>query len=156
MLTWSPRLAVSWGCEEAEGMAHCSRGPRALQSTQGGTGPTREQTTTDHLLLLSSIDFIIGLFITLGASIVNALGLNITKLDFTRQELLPAAQRTRASTRLLWWLGLGLYIASQVVGSTLALEYLRAEWVAPLGSTSLIFNFILYVPPPPLRLSSSF
>lgn len=29
---------------------------------------------------------------------------------------------------------------SQLVGSTLALQYLRAEYVAPLGSTSLIFN----------------
>ena len=31
---------------------------------------------------------------------------------------------------------------SQLIGSTLALRYLRAEYVAPLGSTSLIFNFI--------------
>lgn len=35
-----------------------------------------------------------------------------------------------------------LYIASQVVGSTLALEFLRAEYVAPLGATSLIFNVL--------------
>ncbi|PCH43475.1 hypothetical protein WOLCODRAFT_25942 [Wolfiporia cocos MD-104 SS10] len=35
-----------------------------------------------------------------------------------------------------------LYILSQVIGSTLALEYMRAEYVAPLGSTSLIFNFL--------------
>ena len=28
------------------------------------------------------------------------------------------------------------------MGSTLALEYIRAEYVAPLGSTSLIFNFL--------------
>jgi len=31
---------------------------------------------------------------------------------------------------------------SQLIGSTLALEYLRAEYVAPLGSCSLIFNFL--------------
>ncbi|TFY73310.1 hypothetical protein EWM64_g10701, partial [Hericium alpestre] len=35
-----------------------------------------------------------------------------------------------------------LYIISQLIGSTLALEYMRAEYVAPLGSTSLIFNFL--------------
>lgn len=35
-----------------------------------------------------------------------------------------------------------LYIASQVLGSTIALQYLRAEYVAPLGSSSLIFNFV--------------
>lgn len=37
--------------------------------------------------------------------------------------------------------GLLLYIASQVLGSTLALAYLPSYLVAPLGSTSLIFNF---------------
>ncbi|MBW0493956.1 hypothetical protein O181_033671 [Austropuccinia psidii MF-1] len=38
--------------------------------------------------------------------------------------------------------GLTLYILSQVLGSTLALQYMRSEYVAPLGSTSLIFNFL--------------
>lgn len=97
----------------------------------------------------------IGLFITLAASLTNALGLNITKLDFTRQEALPPSQRKPDFLRIYWLLGLGLYIASQVVGSTLALEYLRAEYVAPLGSTSLIFNFVfayLLVSTPVTRL----
>ena len=31
---------------------------------------------------------------------------------------------------------------SQLIGSTLALEYMRAEYVAPLGSSSLVFNFL--------------
>lgn len=35
-----------------------------------------------------------------------------------------------------------LYILSQLIGSTLALEYMRAEYVAPLGSSSLVFNFL--------------
>lgn len=39
-------------------------------------------------------------------------------------------------------LGLILYVASQVVGSTLALEFMRAEYVAPLGASSLIFNVL--------------
>ncbi|KAJ8293914.1 hypothetical protein OF846_003168 [Rhodotorula toruloides] len=103
----------------------------------------------------SATDFVIGLFITLAASLTNALGLNITKLDYTRQEALPPSQRRPDFLRIYWLLGLGLYIASQVVGSTLALEYLRAEYVAPLGSTSLIFNFIfayLLVSTPVTRL----
>ena len=29
-----------------------------------------------------------------------------------------------------------------IVGSTLALRWLRPDWVAPLGATSLIFNFL--------------
>ncbi|SCZ95087.1 BZ3500_MvSof-1268-A1-R1_Chr11-3g03594 [Microbotryum saponariae] len=90
----------------------------------------------------SAIDFVIGLLITLGASVLNALGLNVTKLDFTRQEALPASARKPDWQRPFWVLGLGLYIISQVVGSTLALNYLRAEYVAPLGSLSLVFNFV--------------
>lgn len=35
-----------------------------------------------------------------------------------------------------------LFRLSQLIGSTLALRYLRAEYVAPLGATSLIFNFL--------------
>ena len=35
-----------------------------------------------------------------------------------------------------------MYIASQVFGSPLALRYLRPDWVAPLGSSALVFNFI--------------
>ena len=35
-----------------------------------------------------------------------------------------------------------VYSLSQLIGSTLALEYMRAEYVAPLGSTSLVFNFL--------------
>ncbi|SCV73583.1 BQ2448_7509 [Microbotryum intermedium] len=93
----------------------------------------------------SAIDFVIGLLITLGASVLNALGLNVTKLDFTRQEALPASARKPDWQRPFWVLGLGLYIISQVVGSTLALNYLRAEYVAPLGSLSLVFNFVLSV-----------
>ncbi|KAG6820249.1 hypothetical protein H0H93_003413 [Arthromyces matolae] len=59
----------------------------------------------------SVVAFIIGLAIILLASILNAAGLNLTKLD-------------------------------HLLGSTLALEYMRAEYVAPLGASSLIFNFL--------------
>ncbi|GAA5902169.1 hypothetical protein JCM8208_002495 [Rhodotorula glutinis] len=90
----------------------------------------------------SAGDFVIGLFITLGASLFNALGLNITKLDYARSLAVPAAQRRPDYLRPFWLLGNTLYIASQVVGSTLALEFLRAEYVAPLGSSSLIFNVL--------------
>ncbi|GAA5981382.1 hypothetical protein JCM11641_005301 [Rhodosporidiobolus odoratus] len=90
----------------------------------------------------TAVDFIIGLLITLAASLANALGLNITKLDFTRQEQIPVSQRRPDFLRPYWVLGLVLYIASQVLGSTLALNYLPAQYVAPLGSTSLVFNFL--------------
>ena len=105
------------------------------------------------------VAFVIGLSIILGASLMNAGGLNLTKLDHSRQATLPKASRRRDFLRPLWILGMLLYMSvllavsvwvrltschslSQLVGSTLALEFMRAEYVAPLGSTSLIFNFL--------------
>ncbi|CAK5281566.1 unnamed protein product [Mycena citricolor] len=88
------------------------------------------------------IAFIIGLSIILLASILNAAGLNLTKLDHVRMSALPKSSRPKDWKRPLWLLGMLLYILSQLIGSTLALEYMRAEYVAPLGSSSLIFNFL--------------
>ncbi|KAI0356389.1 hypothetical protein OH77DRAFT_1401268 [Trametes cingulata] len=81
------------------------------------------------------VAFIIGLAIITLASILNAAGLNLTKLDHVRTSAIPKSARRREYLRPLWLLGMILYI-------TLALEYMRAEYVAPLGSTSLIFNFL--------------
>ncbi|KAG7098606.1 hypothetical protein E1B28_000529 [Marasmius oreades] len=88
------------------------------------------------------VAFIIGLAIILLASILNAAGLNLTKLDHVRTSSIPKASRRKDWLRPLWLLGMLLYILSQLIGSTLALEYMRAEYVAPLGSTSLVFNFL--------------
>lgn len=41
----------------------------------------------------STADFFIGLGITLGASTLQALGLNLTKLDHKRNESIPRSQR---------------------------------------------------------------
>ncbi|KAH9485445.1 hypothetical protein JR316_0002353 [Psilocybe cubensis] len=88
------------------------------------------------------IAFIIGLSIILLASVLNAAGLNLTKLDHVRTSSIPKSARRKDWMRPLWLLGMLLYILSQLIGSTLALEYMRAEYVAPLGSTSLVFNFL--------------
>ncbi|KZV69531.1 hypothetical protein PENSPDRAFT_753281 [Peniophora sp. CONT] len=88
------------------------------------------------------VAFIIGLSIVTLASILNAAGLNLTKLDHVRTSAIPKSARRRDWLRPLWLLGMILYILSQLLGSTLALRYMRAEYVAPLGSTSLIFNFL--------------
>ncbi|PPQ63488.1 hypothetical protein CVT24_005145 [Panaeolus cyanescens] len=88
------------------------------------------------------VAFIIGLAIILLASVLNAAGLNLTKLDHVRTSAVPKSARKKDWMRPLWLLGMLLYILSQLIGSTLALEYMRAEYVAPLGSTSLVFNFL--------------
>lgn len=90
-----------------------------------------------------TVDFLIGLAICQGASVANAAGINLTKLDHVRNERVPKDQRRRDWLRPLWLAGLALYIASQLVGSTLALEYLRAEYVAPLGERLLMERFLM-------------
>lgn len=91
----------------------------------------------------TAIDFVIGLVLALGSSALQALGLNLAKLDLARNAALPPSERrSRDWTRPLWLAGMALYILSQVVGQTLALNFLRSEYVAPLGSASLIFNFV--------------
>ncbi|WWD15965.1 hypothetical protein CI109_100389 [Kwoniella shandongensis] len=89
-----------------------------------------------------ALNTFIGLIIVLIASLLNALGLNLTKLDHVRQQGIPKRQRKKDWMRILWLAGMGTYIASQVFGSPLALRYLRPDWVAPLGSSSLVFNFL--------------
>lgn len=103
--------------------------------------PSSDSPPTSHALH-PVVAFIIGLAIILGASLMNAGGLNLTKLDHSRQATIPKSSRKPDWLRPLWLLGMLLYALSQLVGSTLALEFMRAEYVAPLGSTSLIFNFL--------------
>ncbi|WOO84441.1 uncharacterized protein LOC62_06G007959 [Vanrija pseudolonga] len=88
------------------------------------------------------INTLIGLVIVLGASVLNALGLNLTKLDHLQQQGIPKRQRKKEYLRGLWLAGMGIYVASQIFGSPLALRYLRPDWVAPLGASSLVFNFL--------------
>ncbi|RSH94093.1 hypothetical protein EHS25_006747 [Saitozyma podzolica] len=88
------------------------------------------------------LNTIIGLIIVVAASLLNAFGLNLTKLDHVRQQAIPKRERKKEYLRVLWLAGMGMYIASQLFGSTLALRWLRPDWVAPLGSSSLIFNFL--------------
>jgi hypothetical protein len=154
------------------------------QTMLNSTTPTNQSTSTNSILvdpgpIYNSYTvgyFFIGFLITITSSILNAFGINLQKLDLNKQ-LTSASQNTRKSCcRPIWLLGLSLYILSQVLGSTLALQYMRSgmsiscfffvsshkkkrkyqfetvfflsktnkqtEYVAPLGSTSLIFNFL--------------
>ncbi|BEJ14484.1 hypothetical protein CspHIS471_0402510 [Cutaneotrichosporon sp. HIS471] len=63
-------------------------------------------------------------------------------LDHQKQQGIPKRQRAKEYMRPLWLAGMGIYIASQLFGSPLALRYLRPDWVAPLGASSLVFNFL--------------
>ncbi|KAF9145881.1 hypothetical protein BG015_011763 [Linnemannia schmuckeri] len=88
------------------------------------------------------LDFVIGFAVSLIASVMNAAGLNLLKLDHVRNSALPTERQRNECGRPMWHIGLYLYIASQLAGSTIALNFLKTQWVAPLGSIALIFNFV--------------
>ncbi|RIB08322.1 hypothetical protein C2G38_1983010 [Gigaspora rosea] len=73
---------------------------------------------------------------------MDAAGINLLKLDHVTNSEKPIENQRNDCGRPLWHAGLYLYILSQVVGSTIALNFLKPQWVAPLGSVSLIFNFV--------------
>ncbi|ORZ14786.1 hypothetical protein BCR42DRAFT_417679 [Absidia repens] len=89
-----------------------------------------------------ALNFVIGVFVSLFASFMDALGLNILKLDHVKEGQKDSVSRRGDCGRPLWHIGLYTYVASQLIGSTIALNYLKTQWVAPLGSVALIYNFI--------------
>ncbi|KAG2187112.1 hypothetical protein INT44_004782 [Umbelopsis vinacea] len=112
-----------------------------------------------------TVNLVIGVLVSLCASIMDALGLNLLKLDHVRESKKDTRQQRTDCGRPLWHVGLYTYIASQLIGSTIALStytstlsfyyrvpdnshvpdryYLKTQWVAPLGSFALIVNFVL-------------
>lgn len=56
------------------------------------------------------VAFMIGLSIILLASILNAAGLNLTKLDHVRTSTTPKSERKKDWMRPLWLLGMFLYM----------------------------------------------
>jgi len=103
---------------EHTGALQCRLSPPAQMGATRRPRPPRRPTSRTNgsysQTPCSAGDFVIGLFITLGASLFNALGLNITKLDYARSLAVPAAQRRPDYLRPFWLLGNTLYIASQV------------------------------------------
>ncbi|OAD01058.1 hypothetical protein MUCCIDRAFT_164963 [Mucor lusitanicus CBS 277.49] len=70
------------------------------------------------------VRFVIGVFVSLGASFMDALGLNILKLDHVKEAKRDKEHQRGDCGRPLWHMGLYTYIASQLIGSTIALNVL--------------------------------
>ncbi|KAL9545098.1 hypothetical protein MBANPS3_007303 [Mucor bainieri] len=89
------------------------------------------------------IRFVIGVFVSLGASFMDALGLNILKLDHVKEAKRDKEHQRGDCGRPLWHMGLYTYIASQLIGSTIALT----EELISLESLKVLFVrpiFIIY------------
>lgn len=64
-------------------------------------------------------------YLSIGASFMDALGLNILKLDHVKES---SRENQRGDcSRPLWHIGLYTYIASQLIGSTIALSKLEEK-----------------------------
>ena len=68
------------------------------------------------------LDFMIGFAVSLIASVMNAAGLNLLKLDHVRNSSLSADRQRNECGRPMWHVGLYLYVISQLAGSTIALS----------------------------------
>ena len=84
----------------------------------------------------------IGVLISLTASSIDAIGLNLQRRDHIRNSALPPEDQKIVWRRPVWILGFVLYVGSQLFGSTAALNFLQPAVVAPLGSITLIFNLM--------------
>ena len=63
----------------------------------------------------------IGVLVSLCASLVDAIGINLQRRDHVRNARLPPDQQRHECKRLTWHIGFYMYIGSQLFGSTAAL-----------------------------------
>jgi len=87
-------------------------------------------------------------FITLGvttaiiSSLVQSLGLTLQRKSHVKEEALPIHQRRRPFRRGLWRLGLVIFLAANILGSTVQITTLPLVILAPLQASGLIFNAV--------------
>lgn len=85
---------------------------------------------------------IIGVSISLLASLIDAIGVNLQRFDHIRNASKPIDLQRPLYLRPIWALGFFLYATSQIFGSSAALSFLQPAVVAPLGAAALVFNLI--------------
>ncbi|KAI0243566.1 hypothetical protein L0F63_004810 [Massospora cicadina] len=83
---------------------------------------------------------ILGVLVLMLAACFDALGYNIQRRDHCKNALSPKPRHE--CFRKYWHLGLYIHIASLVFGNTIAMNFVKAHWVAPITTSSLIFNVI--------------
>lgn len=74
----------------------------------------------------------------IGASFLDALGLNLLKLDHVKEAQKSASEQRSDCGRPLWHIGLYTYIASQLIGSTIALS--KSSWSALFRQYANLFS----------------
>jgi magnesium transporter len=75
-------------------------------------------------------------------SLIQSLGLTLQRKSHVNEESLPPHQRRRPFRRGLWRLGLAIFLAANILGSTVQITTLPLVILAPLQASGLIFNAI--------------
>jgi len=76
------------------------------------------------------------------SSLVQSLGLTLQRKSHVAEESRPPHQRRRPFRRGLWRLGLIIFLASNILGSTVQITTLPLVILAPLQASGLIFNAV--------------
>lgn len=83
---------------------------------------------------------VLGVFVLILTACFDALGYNIQRRDHCKNAL--SRKPRHECFRKYWHLGLYIYISSLVLGNTIAMNMVKAHWVAPITTCSLIFNVV--------------
>ncbi|KAJ9071160.1 hypothetical protein DSO57_1000165 [Entomophthora muscae] len=82
----------------------------------------------------------LGVIVLLVTACLDALGYNIQRRDHCKNN--TSSKPRHECYRKYWHLGLYIYIGSLVIGTNIGLQLINAHCVAPLTTSSLIFNVI--------------
>ncbi|KAJ9081482.1 hypothetical protein DSO57_1014215 [Entomophthora muscae] len=82
----------------------------------------------------------LGVIVLLVTACLDALGYNIQRRDHCKNN--ASSKPRHECYRKYWHLGLYIYIGSLVIGTNIGLQLINAHCVAPLTTSSLIFNVI--------------
>jgi len=92
---------------------------------------------------LSAGPITLGVTTAIITSLIQSLGLTLQRKSHVKEESRPLHQRRRPFRRGLWRLGLTIFLASNILGSTVQITTLPLVILAPLQASGLIFNAIL-------------
>jgi len=92
---------------------------------------------------LSAGPITLGVTTAIITSLIQSLGLTLQRKSHVNEESLLPHQRRRPFRRGLWRLGLAIFLASNILGSTVQITTLPLVILAPLQASGLIFNAIL-------------
>ncbi|KAF9127217.1 hypothetical protein BGW39_006032 [Mortierella sp. 14UC] len=93
----------------------------------------------------SWLDFVIGFVVSLIASVMNAAGLNLLKLDHVRNSARTQERQRHECGRPMWHVGLYLYVGSQLAGSTIALIGTRITRMDVYGTIVVMISVVWIV-----------